>query len=141
MRTLRTCDRNPLDILAYVRHILMDNQRTFWRMSDGHSGGRPTDILADVRRTFCGHPTDILADVRWTFCGRPHKIPADAEYWNRMPNRCPLRLQNCPTGIPADVLSLFLIIFFLSPSGRRSHCVPILRMDIRQMSARNSSGK
>ena len=31
--------------------------------------------------------------------------------------------------------------FLLSPSGRRGHCVPILRMDVRQMSARNSSGK
>ena len=30
--------------------------------------------------------------------------------------------------------------FFLSPSGRRGHCVPILRMDVCQMSARNSSG-
>ena len=107
-----------------------------------------TDILADVTeilRTSDGHSggplTDILADVQWTFCGRPHKIPADAEYWNRMSNRCPLRPHNCLTRIPADVRSLFLIIFFLSPSGCRGHCVPILRMDIRQMSARNSSGK
>ena len=55
---------------------------------------------------------DILADVRRTFCRRPHKIPADAEYWNSMSDRCTLRPQNCPTGIPADVRSLFLIIFF-----------------------------
>ena len=85
MRTLRTSDRHPADILA-------DIQRTFC--------GRPTDILADILRTSDGHSS-----------GRPHKIPADAEYWNRMSDRCPLRPQNCPTGIPADVHSVFLIIF------------------------------
>ena len=29
-----------------------------------------------------------------------------------MSDRCPMRQHNCPTGIPADVRSLFLIIFF-----------------------------
>ena len=100
MRTLRTSDGHPADILADVRP-------TFWRTSNGHS--------ADVRRTYCGRPTDILADILRTSdghsSGRPHKIPADAEYWNRMSDRFPLRPQNCPTGIQADVRSLFLIIF------------------------------
>ena len=98
MRTLRTSDRHPLDILADVRHILTESSGHSGGC-DGHSGGRPTDILADVQ---------------WTFCGRPHKIPGDAEYWNRMSDRCPLRPHNCPTGIPADVRSLFLKIFFVS---------------------------
>ena len=104
----------------------MDIQRTFWPTSGRHSGGHLRDIL----RTSDGHSS-----------GRPHKIPADAEYWNRMSDRCPMRPQNCPTGIPADVCSLLFDNFLLSPSGRRGHCVPILRMDVRQMSARNSSGK
>ena len=130
MRTLRTSDRYPLDILADVRHILTDIQRTFWRTSnghsggcDGHSGGRPTEILRTSDGHSGGRPTDILADVQWTFCGRPHKIPADAEYWNRISDRCPLRPQNCPTGIPADVRSLFLInFFFVSKRTSRTLC-------------------
>ena len=84
----------------------------------------------DILRTSDGHSS-----------GCPHKIPADAEYWNRMSDRFPLRPQNCLTGIPADVRSLFSENFLLSASRRRGHCVPILRMDVPQMSARNSSGK
>ena len=104
VRTLRTSDGHPADILADVRQTFWrtsnghsaDIRRTFWWTSDGHSGGHLTDIL----RTSDGHSS-----------GRPHKIPADAEYWNRMSDRFRLCPQNCPTGILADVPSLFLIIF------------------------------
>ena len=82
MRTLRTSDRNPLDILADVRHVLTDNQRTFWRTSDGHS--------ADVRRTFWRTSDGHSADVRIKFqrmWSIGTECPTDVRCFHRMSDR------------------------------------------------------